>query len=515
MPGRRLNDNERHLLNFWQNPPQNLQRPFLRSIEIGGGTGLRGINGLVLPFRYPITAICGGNGAGKSTILALAALAFHSPAGWYVHRGNTAGKNVVGDRTYYTFSDFFMTSATEAPPNGVSVTWRYTINRDNDSSTTFTKRRGWGRYASRPTREVDFVPLGRILPAYEMSGVRSTFLNPACRHDTASLNPEFRRLLSYIIGKPYELAEVQQTRRYSIQRCEAGAVYTGFNMGGGEACIIGLLHLIQRMPRGGLLVIEEIEAGLHPEAQAKLAEVLITLCLQKQLQIICSTHSHSFIDSLPRQARLLLKKTGDDHFLFENPSTRFAMHEMTGHVQPELTIYCEDNVAAMLISEALPMNNRARVKVQDIGSGATVIRQGVSHLRSGFPMRAFCVLDGDCAEANVRQWINSEAGNRAEITPEVMTLPGGGLPPERWLVQQLLHPAYRASFAQCFGCTEPEAHAHIEALQVEIEHHDIGYVLHRRTNIGSIDCIQRTVKAIAPRHPQLDALREKVQQLLT
>lgn len=515
MPGRRLNDNERHLLNLWQNPPQNLHRPFLRSIEIGGGTGLRGINGLVLPFRYPITAICGGNGAGKSTILALAALAFHSPVGWYVHRGNTAGNKVVGDRTYYTFSDFFMTGATEAPANGVSITWRYTIGRDNDSSTTFTKRRGWGRYVNRPMREVDFVPLGRVLPAYEMSGVRSTFLKPGCRHDTASLAPEFRRLLSYIIGKPYESAEVQQTRRYSIQRCEAGAVYTGFNMGGGEACIIGLLHLLQRMPRGGLIVIEEIEAGLHPEAQAKLAEVLIQLCLQKQLQIICSTHSHVFIDNLPRQARLLIKKSGDEHFLFENPSTRFAMHEMTGHVQPELTIYCEDKVAAMLISEALPTNNRTRVKVQDIGSDATVIRQGVSHLRSGFPMRSLCILDGDRSENDAQQWIRSEVGRRDDITPDFLILPGEGLPPERWIVQQLLHPAYRASFAQCFGCTEPEARAHIEALQIELEHHDIGYVLHRRTNIEPKDCILRTVRSVALRHPQLDTLREKVQQLLT
>ena len=358
--------------------------------------------------------------------------------------------------------------------------------------------------------------MGRLLPAYEMSGVRSTFLRSGCRPDTVSLDQEFRRLLSYIIGKPYEFAEVQQTRRYSIQRCEAGAVYTGFNMGGGEACIIGILHLIQRMPRGGLIVIEEIEAGLHPEAQAKLAEVLIKLCLQKQLQIICSTHSHTFIDSLPRQARLLIKKSGDEHSLFESPSTRFAMHEMTGQVQPELTIYCEDKVAAILISEALPMNNRTRVKVQDIGSDATVIRQGVSHLRSGFPMRILCILDGDCNEGVVAQWIISETGgNRNEAVPEFIILPGDGLPPEKWIVQQLLHPSYRASFAQCFGCTEPEARTHIETMQTELEHHDIGHVLHRRTNLDPADCIQRAVRAVAPMHPQLDVLREKVEQLLT
>lgn len=514
MPGRRLNDNERHLLGFWQNPPQNLQRPLLRSIEISGGTGLRGINGLVLPFRYPLTAICGGNGAGKSTILALSALAFHTPPGWFVHRGNTEGNKGCGDRTYYTFSDFFISGATETPADGVSITWRYSLGRDNDSSITFTKGRGWGRYSRRPIREVDFLPLGRILPAYEMAGVRSTFLKPECEHNTASLTPEFRQLLSYILGKEYGFAEIQQTRRYSIQRCEAGAIYTGFNMGGGEACIIDLLHLLQRMPRGGILVIEEIEAGLHPEAQTKLADVLVRLCLQKQLQIICSTHSQIFIDSLPRQARLLIKKSGGEHSLFENPSTRFAMHEMTGEAQPELIIYCEDKVAAILIGEALPLHLRSRIKVQDIGSDATVIRQGVSHIRSGFPMRSLCVLDGDCEDTDVERWIRSECGDRRDITPEFVVLPGDGLPPEKWVVEQLRHLAYQTTFAACFGCSVPEARAHAEALQVGLEHHDLGYVLHRRTNLDDNDCIQRTMRAVAPRHPQLDLLREKVERLL-
>jgi hypothetical protein len=361
---------------------------------------------------------------------------------------------------------------------------------------------------------VDFLPLGRILPAYEMAGVRSTFLKPECQHDTASLTPEFRQLLSYILGKEYRFAEIQQTRRYSIQRCEAGAIYTGFNMGGGEACIINLLHLLQRMPRAGLLVIEEIEAGSHPEAQIKLAEVLVRISLQKNLQIICSTHSHTFIDSLPRQARLLIKKSGGEHSLFESPSTRFAMHEMTGEAQPELIIYCEDKVAAMLISEALPIPLRARVKVQDIGSDATVIRQGVSHIRSGFPMRSLCVLDGDSDEADVMRWIRSECGDRCDITPEFVVLPGDGLPPEKWVVEQLRHQAYQTTFASCFGCSMPEARAHTEALQVELEHHGLGYVLHRRTNLDNSDCVQRTMRAVAPRHPQLDPLREKVENLL-
>ena len=140
----------------------------------------------------------------------------------------------------------------------------------------------------------------------------------------------------------------------TFQRARSDAEITGFNMGAGESWLINLFCTLDTLPRGGLLVVEEIEAGLHPQAQIRLAEILIRLCYQFQFQIICSTHSEPFIDALPRQARILLKKSGDDHEAVNSPSTRFAVYEMTGVTQPELTIYCEDLAAKTLIEEALP-----------------------------------------------------------------------------------------------------------------------------------------------------------------
>lgn len=264
MPGRRLNDNERHLLQLWENPPPNIRRPFLRSIEIFGGTGLRGIDGLIVPFRYPVTAICGINGVGKSTVLALAALAHHTPQGWFVHWGNTGPRRSRGDRTYYTFSDFFVHGRDDTPASDVSVTWRY-YWEGGEPSLTFTKKgTRWGRYTRRLEREVDFFPIGRILPGYEMRGVRSTFLKPSGRVHSAPLDEEFRQILSSILVREYSQAEVQESKKYTFQRCHADVPYTAFNMGAGEVCMISLLYLLQQIPQGGLLVVEEIEAGLHP-----------------------------------------------------------------------------------------------------------------------------------------------------------------------------------------------------------------------------------------------------------
>lgn len=513
MPGKHLSTEEERLLKLWKNPPDDTGRPILRSIEIYGGTGLRGIKSLIVPFRYPVTAICGNNGVGKSTILALSVLACHSPVDWFVHWGNPGSKRSGGDRTYYTFSDFFVYGKDDKAPDNVSITWRHFHNR-KELSINFTKGKRWGPYTKRLEREVDFLPLARIIPAYEMSGVRTVFKNPKVNVYNTPLDDLFRKRLSFIMGKEYKQAEIQKSKHFTFQRCNSNTHYTAFNMGGGEYCMIELLYLLQRLPRGGLLVIEEAEAGLHPQAQIRLAQILITICLQKHLQIICSTHSKIFLDALPRQARLVLKKAGDEHSVCESPSTRFAMYEMTGKFHPELIIYCEDYFAATLIKEALTEELRLRVKIQAAGSDANVIKQGISHIRSGFEMTSLCVLDGDCSIQTVEKWIKSERENRDDIEPEYLLLPGDNLAPEKWLIAQFNHRVYQLEFAKQFTCSSTDALSHIEAINIDLDHHNIGFILHQRTNIDEKDCICRVIRAVASRHPQLDELRDKVKNLL-
>lgn len=510
MPGRSLNDDERALQREWNDPGRWNEKPQLLTIEVKGGTGLRGIDGLIVPFRYPVCAICGNNGVGKSTILALASLAHHSPEGWFVHRANTKPQTVSGDRSYYIFQDFFLGSPDEAPPNEVEVTWRYS---GNDSDLTFKKTRTWGVYSKRPEREADFLPLSRILPAYEMRGVSRTFSRARTDVHTAQLNKVFLGYLEHVVGHPYDEATVSSSTQYFFQACNDGnAEYSAYNMGGGESCLINLLYLLQRMPRGGLLVVEEIEAGLPPHAQRRLASVLMKVCLQKRIQVICSTHSDIFLDSLPRQARLLLIKKNNEHCVVEAPSTRLAMHAMAGVSYPELLLYCEDNAARILIEEALPTKIRHRVQIKKIGSDVVVIRQGISHLRSGYPMRSLCVLDGDATEGQVQRWCRAESGGE-NVGLNYLILPGEGLAPEKWILEQLNLEDYQREFADRFDCSIGDARQHIAALQVVMDHHNIAFELSQRTGLGESDCRRRLMSTVV-RHPQLDALRERVAELI-
>ena len=514
MPGKHLSDTEKKLLRLWNHPPQGLTKPSLRSIEISGGSGLRGIDGLKITFHYPITAICGNNGSGKSTVLALSALAFHSPVGWLVYWGNTEPSESGGERSYYKFSSFFLNGQGEVPPHDVAVTWRYE-KQGTESFKTFVKSGNqWGRYNTRPEREVHYLPIGRILPANELTGVRSTFRSPGIAIESTPLSAEYTSYLAFIMGKQYSQAEMQKSSRYKFQCCTSSIAYTAFNMGSGESCMIILLHLLQELPMGGMLVVEEIEAGLHPQAQIRLAEKLLEICQRKKIQVICSTHSQVFIDSLPREARLLIKLSGQDRQVVESPSTRLAMYEMTGEIHPELIVYCEDEVSSMMIEESLSHDERVRLKIQTIGSGTAIMHQGVSHLRSGFEMRSLCILDGDCKARDIKSWVESERGSRTDIKPEYILLPGDELPPEKWAISQLQHSPYKENFARLLNCSIVQAQEHIQALSIEMDHHKIPFVLHQRTGLEVQDCARRIMRSFALQHPQLDDLRGKVKTLL-
>lgn len=516
MPGRHLSNIEKRLLDFWDNPPENLTRPLLRSIKISGGNGLRGLDGVIVPFRYPITAICGKNGSGKSTVLALAALAHHSPDNWHVHWTNTRYRRSKANenRSYYVFPDFFCYGPNEQIPNGVGITWRHYVNGAETSLTFNKSEKQWGKYNRRLEREVDYAPLSRILPAHELNAVRGAFSTTNPRATRALFDETYRGYLSYIMGAEYNEAEILKTDRLTFAECQTDISYSGFNMGGGENCAAHLLHLLHRLPSGGLLVVEEIESCLHPEAQIRLAEVLIKICDQKKIQIVCSTHSEVFLDALPRRARLLLCKQDDTTRVVEEPSTRFAIYEMKGIVQPELTVYCEDRSAVVLIEEAIPYADRRRLKIMDVGSDATVIRQGVSHLRGEFQGDCLCVPDGDVTEAQINGWIRSETNGVEQITPSFISLPGDNLPPERWVLQQLAHEDYRNAFAEQLGCDRAEATAHVHAMRVDLDHHDMAYTLNMRTGVGIEDCLRKIMKSVASSHPGLNELRRKISDIL-
>jgi predicted HTH domain antitoxin len=308
--------------------------------------------------------VCGKNGCGKTTILALAALEFHSPSGHFPINARRRPRQKE-NYTYDTFRDFFFKGPNDPDIAGVEVSWEYEGEKQIHIQKHSDK---WMRYERRHRRSVHYLGVRRRLPAIEQNVLRFHFGGKWKGSEPKPLNPRFRDRVSDIMGRPYDEAEVISSSMYSVRWCRVGNPYSSFNMGSGEDILIHRMYILQECQDGSLIVIEEIELGLHPEPLIRLAKHLQEIILKKKLQVIVSSHSAHFIDSVPREARVLVQRSGKEHTVIARPTTRFALGYMAGQADPELHVYCEDNFASLMIEQALSADLRKRPHIVPVGS---------------------------------------------------------------------------------------------------------------------------------------------------
>jgi predicted ATPase len=428
-----LNDTERNLLRAWEG--ERFERfPLLKSISVNApaGRGLRGIRCLNIEFGFPVTFLSGQNGCGKSTLLSLAALAFHGHAGHIPSNSRRCAGNGAGEFGYYTFADFFYRGPGDPDVSGVEITWKFSGNVEVTISKQSDK---WMRYERRPKRPVEFLGLSRAVPAIELPTLRKHFGLAAT---IAPLTADARGYLERVLGRHYPSVEVLNGSRYAIRRSDREGGYTSFNMGTGEDALIGLLARLETVPRGALVVIEELETGLHPAAQQRATRALIEIAWARKLQIIGSTHSHHVLDQLPRQARILVVREGESHRVVTSPSTQFALSEMAETSERELLILCEDEFAAGLIQQMLPKTLRRRVLVKSCGAKTELALQAQSYLRLAERARCLVLWDGDVSNSEAEEYIHS-ARERFPLVGSESRLSWSRLPgttcPELWSLE--------------------------------------------------------------------------------
>ncbi|MBE3575650.1 MAG: ATP-binding protein [Firmicutes bacterium] len=447
-------------------------------------------------------------------MLALSVLGFHAD--------KPATKSAeMGEPGYYTFSDFFYKGPGDPETTGLRITWRYgNVSHGGKTELTIRKQsEKWMHYERRPKRPVYYLGLHRCVPPIERPVLRKYFSSQRKADASESLSREYLRKLGYILGRPYTDAEVMMTSRYSLRQCNAGARYSGFNMGAGEDMLITLLYVLQNCPDGSLIVVEEVETGLFPEALIRFTEVLQEVMLHKRLQVVMSTHSYYLLDRVPREARILLKNEGGEHLAISAPTTRLAMGDMSGRNEVEVQIYCEDGIASLLIERSLPAGLRRRVRVTPVGPSSSLAPQAKSHLLAGNTPTILLVWDGDVTPDQARKWLEKQKDPR---TPDVTLdsvvnwafLPGC-CPPEQWLLGVLDSSDGHARLAEEFGISESEARQLLADLSARLECHDLGWAISQKWAMGEDEAIRRVVQCVAmlPNDP-LRSIREAVERVL-
>jgi len=420
-------------------------RALLRGIHLAEGA-FRGLNSLDVEFDYPITAIAGKNGAGKSTILALAACAFHS--------GPKGFKLLKRQKTYYTFSDFFIQHADEIPPEGISIFYKIAHNNWTKNSRVPTgegigrqgrkkvKNGKWNDYGSRVKRSTVFLGIERIVPHSERSQSRS-YSKIFKAKPPKGWEKDVMEDVGYVLNKKYENYTSLEHSKYNLPvvLCN-GVIYSGFNMGAGENALFEIFSTLHATEDGALLVIDEIELGLHAEAQRRFMDRLKTTCLKRKTQIICTTHSTEIFDRLPNDARFYVENVAKKTRVTPGISSEYAFTKMSAKKGLELDIFVEDDIAKSLLLAALPSAVRSRVTLHIIGSASVLARQLASSYLRDEKKPILAIFDGD---QRSRQKDNLAHAKKMAENPKkdfdewfkgrVAYLPGDTWP-ELWMLQR-------------------------------------------------------------------------------
>jgi energy-coupling factor transporter ATP-binding protein EcfA2 len=478
VPGRNLNDLERNLLKRWDSG----FGPSLRSIEISGDSSLRGLTWVTVDFRYPLVIIAGKNGTGKSTLLACAACAYQNTGSYELY--------IQGGK-HFRFGDFFFTTPPETPFLNIQVRWTYRLEDKTTSIKAVTKGPSkWKGYNKRPNRAVEFVGLLRALHPSELRVLRRHF-GTGKAPDLADLDDTHQAAVSQVMSRSYAAVRVRASRRYSLHYLDVdGCCYSGFNMGSGEDVACQLTRIVHRLPRGSLLIIEEIETGLHPAAQRNLIQQLLKLCDEKYLQVICSSHSQAVLECVPAMARVLLKRHGSTLQPCYGVSVGEAMSDMAVQSVPELSVYVEDDLAHSLLLMALPADIRQRVRVTTCGSWADVIRFLAVFRRDPKLGAVAGILDGDRVgkdNEHIRVFRDCPGGTTTDegqewLTTRLYCLPGTASP-ERYLCTLGTDATFREYLASALKADRAVVDDFFQSPPTS-DSHNLSYDLGQRVGLG-------------------------------
>lgn len=473
----------------------------LVAIELKEGN-LRALTPFKIEFEYPIALIAGTNGCGKSTLLAIAACGFHN--------GDDTLTVTQSNLPYYTFKDFLVQSKQEIPPSGIEITYTTTVdsNADRESASKLAvhtlrkaKEGKWTTYSKRPKKNVEYFGIERVVPHYEKSTSKSYRKAFASNGERSQNEERTEKSVGKVLGKVYKDFQFQKHSKYKLpQVSKEGHTYSGFNMGAGENALFDLFFTLHSCPNNSLIVIDEIELGLHASAQIKFIEELKVICEDKKLQVIATTHSPNALSCVPPYARYYIESGTTGTHIYRHVSEGLATGKLTGSNSEELIIFVEDSVAERIIAHALTAINKQRVVIKPIGSNIIVGRVLASFTKNDKMKRYLAYVDGDTVakKADLLKEIQAiyEQENKnfvEKFYKENIYYIGDKQAPERWLINGVIDTSL-TEFANDFEIdNEGEAELLLRQALNQPAHSEL-YFIAKSLQIDVTDLLNRTAR---------------------
>ena len=279
------------------------ERPFEVRLDSVAFKEVRGIGSGQICFNGAISAICGANGVGKSTLvdvlvaaLDVSAMADPRPPGLRL-RGSQLEAVLQKDSTSHKIQTAF----------------------DQDVGCSVS-----------PAVEVSVELVDPATESGELSKQFSTMPNlDELLEPISPTEADEKELkeLSYLVGKDYEACLTYEIDEFAdkpicpyFQVQSGGASYGSETMGLGEMALFLTRWHLQRSSKNSIVVVEEPETHVTPRSEGALLDLLAKYSLKRSLWVILTTHSAGIVSRIPRENTILLFRDADGIGFINGPT---------------------------------------------------------------------------------------------------------------------------------------------------------------------------------------------------
>jgi len=349
---------------------------------------LRGFHDTSVSFDFPVTALVGPNGGGKTTILGAAATAYETvrPRLFFSKSGKL-DESMLDWKMEYDLID-------------------RTVNKTDSfkRTATFTSRK-WSRGAEK--RDVAVFGVARTVPANERKELQKcaagSFAVDPGRID--SLKAPVITAVGRILGKDvskYTHMRVDENGRVSLLAAvtDQGTAYSEFHFGAGESSVIRMVMKVESLGDNALILVEEIENGLHPVATVRMVEYLMDVAQRKSAQAIFTTHSNDALLPLPSQA--IWAAVGGR--VYQGKLDIAALRAISGQIEARLAIFCEDLFASCWLKSVFrsrPDVAQEGVEIHALFGDGTAVKINKNHNQDpSAKCPSACFIDGDSQQSD-------------------------------------------------------------------------------------------------------------------
>jgi len=156
-----------------------------------------------------------------------------------------------------------------------------------------------------------------------------------------------------------------------------------------------MISQIEQAPPNSLIIIEEIENGLHPIATRRIVEYLIDVAERKSVQTVFTTHSDYALSPLPNEA-IWACISGK---LKQGKLSVQALGAVSGRVDKKLAVFVEDDFAKNWVEAILREKLGAefeQVEIHAVAGDGTAVSTHKGYVRNpAISFKSLCIIDGD------------------------------------------------------------------------------------------------------------------------